>query len=60
MKLLATLHKKRSVPLRIPSVNVTKSTGNCGIWSHLLKKSLMENFIFLCSARRVHCLSLIG
>ena len=22
-----------------------------GIWSHLLKKSLMENFIFLCSAK---------
>ena len=24
-----TLHKKRSFPLRISSVNVTKSTGNC-------------------------------
>ena len=32
-----SLHKKWSFPLRISSVNVTK---------HLLKKSLMENFIF--------------
>ena len=24
---------------------------NLQIWSHLLKKSLMENFIFLCSER---------
>ena len=29
------------------TVNVTKSAGNCGFWSELLKKSLMENFIFL-------------
>ena len=36
---LAALHKKRSFPLRISSVNVT-------IWSHLLKKSLMKSFIF--------------
>ena len=28
------------------TVNVTKSAGNCGFWSELLKKSLMENFIF--------------
>ena len=41
-----------SFPLNISSVNVTKSTGNCragncrAVWSHLLKKSLMENFIF--------------
>ena len=28
------------------SEHVTKSAGNCGIWSRLLKKSLMENFIF--------------
>ena len=39
----STLHKKWSFPLRISSVNVTKSAGN---WSHLLKKPLMENFIF--------------
>ena len=40
-----TLHKKCNFPLRISSVNVTKSTVNCGTM-HLLKKSLMENFIF--------------
>ena len=34
-----TQHKKWSFPLRISSVNLQ-------IWSHLLKKSLMENFIF--------------
>ena len=38
-----TLHKKWSFPLRISLVNVT---GKLRIWSHLLKKSLMENFIF--------------
>ena len=37
-----TLHKNWSFPLRISSVKVS--------WSHLLKKSLMENFIF-CAAR---------
>ena len=42
-----SLHKKPSFPLRISSVNVSKSGQ---IWSHLLKKSLMVNFIFLCSA----------
>ena len=25
---------------------MTKSAGNCGFWSHVPKKSLMENFIF--------------
>ena len=45
------LHKKWSFPLKISTVNATKSAGNCGwIWSHLPKKSLMERFIFLCSA----------
>ena len=34
--------KKLSFSLRISSVNVTKSAGNCEIWSHLLKKSLMK------------------
>ena len=32
------------------------------IWSHLLKKSLMENFIFLCSvvrAKKVHFKELV-
>ena len=38
-----SLHKKRSFPLRISSVNVTKSAGNC---RKNLKKSLVENFIF--------------
>ena len=38
-----TLHKKWSFPLRISLVNVTKSAVS---WSHSLKKSLMENFIF--------------
>ena len=37
-----SLHKKWSFPSRISSVNVTKST----IWSHLLNKPLIENFIF--------------
>ena len=36
------VHKKWSFALRISSVNATKSA----IWSHLLKKSLMGNFIF--------------
>ena len=35
-----SLHKKWSFPLRISSVNVTKSAVFCG------KKSLIENFIF--------------
>ena len=45
LHLLDTLHKKWSLALRISSVNVTKSYYQ----SHLLKKSLMEKFIFLCS-----------
>ena len=28
--IMITLHKKRSLPLRISSVNVIKSAGNCG------------------------------
>ena len=40
------MHKKWSFPLRISSVNVNKFSGNCGIWSDLLKKWLMENSIF--------------
>ena len=47
-----SLHKKWSFPLRIYSVNVTKSTGNC-VFSHLLKKSLMENFIF-CAVLKIY------
>ena len=37
------LHKKRSFPLRIYPVNVTKSEIS---WRNFLEKSLMENFIF--------------
>ena len=40
--------KNVSFPFRISSANVTKSAGNCEL-SHFLKKSLIENFIFLCS-----------
>ena len=36
--------QKWSFPLSISLTNVTKSAGNW-IWSHLLTKSLMENFI---------------
>ena len=47
---LFALYKKSSFSLRISSVDVTKSaeTGNpeIRIWSHLLKKFVMENFIF--------------
>ena len=42
-----------SFPLKISSVNVTKSAGNCRklqIWSHILKKSLMENIF--CAVRQ--------
>ena len=39
MWVIQVLHK------RISTVYVTTSTGNC-IWTHLLKKSSMENFIF--------------
>ena len=42
----SSLHKKWSFPLRISSVNVTKFASFLRIWSHLLKKSLMGNFIF--------------
>ena len=45
------LHKKWSFPLRIPSVNVTEKNWN------LLKKSLMENFIFSCSVPHSYGLS---
>ena len=38
--------KNESFSLRISLVNVTKSAVSCHIWSHILKKSLMENFTF--------------
>ena len=41
-----SLHKKWSFPLRISSVNVTKSVVFGGFGEHIPKKSLMENFIF--------------
>ena len=40
------LYKKWSFPLRISSVNVFKSAGKLRIWSRLLKKPLIKNFIF--------------
>ena len=42
-------HKKWSFSLGISSVNVTKSV------SHLVKKSLAKNFIFLCSVLQNKC-----
>ena len=47
MKEEYSLHKKWSFPLRIFSVNVTKSAVSCG-FCHILKKFLIQNFI--CSA----------
>ena len=42
-----TLHKKWNFSSRIFSVNVTKSAvSSTRLWSHLQKKSSMENFIF--------------
>ena len=41
-----SLYKKLSFPLRTSSLNVTKIRRKLRIWSHLLEKSLMENFIF--------------
>ena len=38
--------QKMMFQLKIYSVNVTKIRSFLRIWSHLLKKSLMENFIF--------------
>ena len=40
---MLTLYKKWSFPVRFSLVNVTSFLR---IWLHLLKKSLMENFIF--------------
>ena len=44
-KQLFSLHKKWSFPLGISSVNVTKSA-LLRIWSQLMEKFNMENFIF--------------
>ena len=43
--IIIPLHKKWSFQLKISSVNVTQSALFC-VFGHLLKKSLMENFIF--------------
>ena len=43
---MVTLHKKWISPLRISSVNVTKPAFYCRFGHNLLKKSLIENFIF--------------
>ena len=43
-----SLHKKWSFPLRIPSVNVTKSSGNCG-FGHITEKILNRKLHFLYS-----------
>ena len=45
LRLILHTTKKKRFQLRISSVNVTKSSF-LRIWSHLLKKSLIENFIF--------------
>ena len=50
MILLSSGQRERHFALRVSSVNVTKSVVQ--IWSRLLKKSLMENFIF-CAMRPV-------
>ena len=44
--------QKMKFSLRISSVNVTKCAENCE-FGHLLKKSLMENFILLCSVSEI-------
>ena len=40
---LKSQHKKWNLQLWISSVNVTKSAVSLQIWSHLLRKSVMEN-----------------
>ena len=48
-RFLLTQDKKWSFPLRISPVNVTKSAVSRAIWSHLLRKSLLEtSFFVLC------------
>ena len=46
LKIISFTIQKIGFPLRISSVNVTKCVGRLRIWSYLLKKSLVENFIF--------------
>ena len=47
------LYKKSSFPLRISSVNVTKSVVSYGFGHIFMRKSLMENFIF-CEELALH------
>ena len=44
--LKVSLHKKWSYPLKDFFSKCDQIRSFLGIWSHLLKKSLMENFIF--------------
>ena len=48
---IVALHKKWSFPLKISSVNVTQSAGNCG-FGHIIEEILNGKFHFLCS---VYC-----
>ena len=45
---LYTLHKKWSFPLRITSVNVTKSVGNC-VFGHIYWRNRYWKTFFVCS-----------
>ena len=55
--ILSTLHKKQSFPLRISSVNVTKSAGNCR-FGHIYWRNPNRRLHFLCSGTR-YCTGLI-
>ena len=50
--MFSSSHKKSRFPLRISSVQVTKSAGNSGFGSIYPKKSLIENLIFVQCLRR--------
>ena len=58
-----TLHRKCSFPLRLSSVNVTKSAGNCG-FGHITEKILNGKlylktiFDFFVTKYSAHCLFL--
>ena len=46
------LHKNWSFPLRISSVNATKSAGNCG-FGQITEETLNGKFHLLCSVGKV-------
>ena len=48
-RLICTLHKKMKFPIKDFLSKCDQICRKQRIWSHLLKISLMENFIFLCS-----------